>query len=55
MVGERLGDDLYIRYSYGVFDNLGTVRVTYKIGRRLSIEASSGEEQALDLIYSVNW
>jgi translocation and assembly module TamB len=55
VVGEQLGDDLYIRYSYGVFDNLGTVRVTYKIGRRLSIEASSGEEQALDLIYSVNW
>jgi translocation and assembly module TamB len=55
VVGEQLGEDLYIRYSYGVFDNLGTVRVTYKIGRRLSIEASSGEEQALDLIYSVNW
>lgn len=55
VVGERLGEDLYIRYSYGVFDNLGTVRVTYKISRRLSIEASSGEEQSLDLIYSVNW
>jgi translocation and assembly module TamB len=55
VLGEQLGDDLYIRYSYGVFDNLGTVRVTYKIGRRVSIEASSGEEQSLDLIYSVNW
>ncbi|MDQ1302898.1 MAG: hypothetical protein QG595_881, partial [Pseudomonadota bacterium] len=55
VVGEQLGDDLYIRYSYGVFDSLGTIWVTYKIGRRLSIEASSGEEQALDLIYSVNW
>ncbi|MCL4791519.1 MAG: translocation/assembly module TamB domain-containing protein [Gammaproteobacteria bacterium] len=55
VVGEKLGDDLYIRYSYGVFDNLGIVKVTYKIGRRLSIEASSGEEQALDLIYSINW
>jgi translocation and assembly module TamB len=55
VVGERLGEDLYIRYSYGVFDSLGTIRVTYKIGRRLSIEATSGEEQALDLIYSVNW
>ena len=55
VVGEQLGEDLYIRYSYGVFDSLGTVRVTYKIGRRLSIEASSGEEQALDLIYSINW
>ena len=55
VVGEQLGEDLYIRYSYGVFDNFGTVRVTYKIGRRVSIEASSGQEQALDLIYSVNW
>ncbi len=55
VLGERLGEDLYIRYSYGVFDSLGTVRVTYKIGGRLSIEASSGEEQALDLIYSINW
>ncbi len=54
-LGEQFGEDLYIRYSYGVFENLGTVRVTYKIGRRVSIEASSGEEQALDLIYSVNW
>ncbi len=26
VVGEQLGEDLYIRYSYGVFDNLGTVQ-----------------------------
>jgi translocation and assembly module TamB len=55
VVGEQLGKNLFIRYSYGIFDKLGTVQATYKLGRRVSIEASSGEEQALDLIYSVNW
>jgi translocation and assembly module TamB len=55
VVGEQLGKNLFIRYSYGVFDKLGTVKATYKLGRRISIEASSGEEQALDLIYSINW
>ena len=55
VIGEQLGKNLFIRYSYGVFDKLGTVKATYKLGRRISIEGSSGEEQALDLIYSINW
>jgi len=55
VVGEQLGKNLFIRYSYGIFDKLGTVEATYKLGRRVSIEASSGQEQALDLIYSVTW
>jgi translocation and assembly module TamB len=54
-VGERFGDDLYVRYSYGIFDQVGTIRATYRIGRRLSIEGSSGQAQALDLIYSITW
>ncbi len=55
VIGEQVGDDLYIRYTYGIFDKLGTVRATYRLNRRLSLEASSGEEQGLDLIYSINW
>lgn len=55
VVGEQLGKDLFIRYSYGVFDQLGTVIATYKLGKRMSIEGSSGEEQSIDLIYSINW
>ncbi len=55
VVGERLGNDLFIRYSYGVFDQIGTIKVTYRLSKRLSLEASSGNEQSLDLIYSVNW
>ena len=44
-----------MRYSYGIFDQVGTIRATYRIGRRLSIEGSSGQAQALDLIYSITW
>ncbi len=55
VVGEQLGKNLFLRYSYGVFDKLGTVKATYKLGRRISIEGSSGEEQSLELIYSVTW
>lgn len=55
VIGEQLGEDLYLRYSYGIFNKLGTIKATYRIGRRLSIEGSSGEEQALDLLYSISW
>lgn len=55
VVGEQLGKDLYVRYSYGLFNRTGTVRVTYRLSRRLSIEGSSGDAQALDLIYAVTW
>lgn len=54
-VGETFGEDLYVRYSYGIFDRIGTLRVTYRVGRRLSIEAASGEAQSLYLIYSITW
>lgn len=55
VVGERLGKDLFIRYSYGVFDQIGTIKVTYRLAEGLSLEASSGNAQSLDLIYSVTW
>lgn len=54
-VGERFGEDLYVRYSYGIFDQVGTIRATYRLGRRVSIEGASGEAQAIDLIYSITW
>ncbi|MBL8224044.1 MAG: translocation/assembly module TamB domain-containing protein [Chromatiales bacterium] len=54
-VGETFGENLYVRYSYGIFDQIGTIRVTYRIGRRFSIEGSSGEAQSLYLIYSITW
>jgi translocation and assembly module TamB len=53
VAGKQLGSDLYVRFTYGLFNRIGTVLARYKIGRNLSIEAASGEDQSLDLIYSV--
>ena len=53
VAGKQLGEKLYLRFSYGLFNRIGTVLARYRIGRRMSIEASSGEDQALDLVYSV--
>lgn len=56
VIGEQVGNNLFIRYSYGIFDKLGTVKATYKLGRRLSIEGTSGvAQQGLDLVYSITW
>ena len=56
VIGEQVGNNLFIRYSYGIFDKLGTVKATYKLGRRLSIEGTSGTaQQGLDLVYSITW
>jgi translocation and assembly module TamB len=53
VAGKQIGSDLYVRFAYGLFNRIGTVLARYRIGRNLSIEAASGEDQSLDLIWSV--
>jgi translocation and assembly module TamB len=54
VAGKQLGDRWFIRYSYGLFDRVGTFIIRYDIGRGVSIEAGSGGQQSLDLIYSID-
>jgi len=54
VAGKRLGEDVYIRYSYGLFNRIGTLLVRYELGRGFSIEAGSGEQQSLDLLYWID-
>ena len=53
VAGKQINPDLYVRFAYGLFSRIGTVLARYRIGRNLSIEAASGEDQSLDLIWSV--
>jgi translocation and assembly module TamB len=53
VAGKQIGSDLYVRFTYGLFSRIGSVLARYKIGRNVSIEAASGEDQSLDLIYSI--
>ena len=52
--GKRIGERWYIRYTYGLFNRVGTFVVRYYIGRGVSVEAGSGAAQSLDLIYSID-
>lgn len=50
-VGKYLTPKLLVRYVVGLFDQLVSVGVEYQINSRIRVEAKSGEEQSVDLIY----
>ncbi|HHH76505.1 MAG TPA: hypothetical protein ENL03_05720, partial [Phycisphaerae bacterium] len=54
VAGKRLSEDVYIRYTYGLFNRIGTLLIRYELGHGFSIEAGSGEQQTLDLLYSID-
>lgn len=54
VAGKRLSNDLFVRYTYGLFNRIGTLYIRYDIGAGFSIEAGSGEQQTLDLMYSID-
>ena len=51
--GKRLSEDLYVRYTYGLFNKIATFIVRYYLGKGFSIVAGSGEQQSLDLVCSI--
>ncbi len=53
VAGKQLNSDLYVRFTYGLFNRIGTVLARYRLSRNLSIEAASGEDQSLDLVWSI--
>ena len=53
VAGKQVNSRLHARYAYGVFSRLGTLLLKYRLSRRLTLEAGSGEEQSIDLLYQV--
>jgi translocation and assembly module TamB len=53
-LGKRLGARLYVRYIVGLFDSLQRVAITYQINKHLQVEAQTGLQQGIDLIYKVD-
>lgn len=41
-----------MKYGVGIFDSLATLTLRYRVIPRLYVEAVSGVDQALDLLYS---
>jgi translocation and assembly module TamB len=53
VAGKQVSSRLYVRYAYGVFSQLGSVLLRYRLSRRLTLETSTGETQSMDLLYQV--
>nr|WP_240900929.1 translocation/assembly module TamB domain-containing protein [Thioalkalivibrio sp. XN8] len=52
VVSKYLGSGLYVSYGVGLFDTVNTLRLRYQVNRRLSLEATSGEEEAAEAYYT---
>jgi translocation and assembly module TamB len=53
MAGKYLSPRVYLSYTYGLFNRLGGFLLRYDINDRFSLETRSGDEKAMDLLYSV--
>ena len=54
-LGKRLSSDLYLAYERSLAGTLGTVSIFYNLSRRLTLRARAGEENAVDLIFTVKY
>jgi translocation and assembly module TamB len=54
-LGKRLSKDLYVSYERSLAGALGTVSIFYDFSRRLTLRARAGEENAIDLIFTVRY
>jgi translocation and assembly module TamB len=53
MAGKYLSPKIYIRYSYGLFNRIGGLLLRFKVNDRWSIETLSGDQESMDLLYTV--
>lgn len=52
-LGKRLSDRLYVVYESTLNTAMGTVSLFYDVSRRLTLRARAGEENAIDLIFTI--
>jgi translocation and assembly module TamB len=53
LLGKYLTPRLYVRYAVGLFDQSNSVGLEYKLNNSFKLEAQSGVEQSMDLIYRI--
>jgi translocation and assembly module TamB len=51
-LGKRLSKDFYVAYETGLAGAVGTLQVFYDLSRRFTLRASTGNQSAVDLIYT---
>ena len=53
--GKRLSRDLYVTYEKSLSGALGTLYIFYDLTRRLTLRGQTGQQSAVDLIYTVRY
>ena len=54
-LGKRLSRDFYVTYESSMADTLGTLYIFYDLSRRLTLRAQSGQQSAVDLIFTLRY
>ena len=54
-LGKRLSRDFYVTFERSMADTLGTLYIFYDLSRRLTLRAQSGQQSAVDLIFTLRY
>ena len=54
-LGKRLSRDFYVTYERSLAGTLGTLYIFYDLSRRLTLRAQTGEQSAVDLIFTIRY
>lgn len=52
-IGKYLTPRLYVRYAIGLFDQLTKLALEYRLTEHIMVEAKSGKDQSMDIIYRI--
>ncbi len=53
LLGKQITPDIFIRYALGLFDQSGKLLLDYRLNENISVQAESGEQQGMDVIYKI--
>jgi translocation and assembly module TamB len=54
VAGRQLGEDVYLRYKHGLFDDFAGLELIYRITERFRLRTETGTAQSVDLLYERN-
>lgn len=54
-LGKRLSSDFYVAYESSLNGAMGVIYIFYDLTRRLTPRAQTGEQSAIDLIYTLRY
>ena len=54
-LGKRVSRDFYVAYERSLAGTLGTFYIFYDLSRRFTLRAQTGEQSAMDLIFTLRY